>query len=157
MVLVILGTQDKCFDSLLKMVSQAKKDGLIKEEVKVQGGCTKYTGNDLDVFDYTSPSKLKEMMKEASYVICHGGVGSILDALKLKKKVIAVARRCEYKEHTNNHQLQIIKEFSTLGYIIDGSDNLDIAIKKLSGFEPKTYQSNNQNFINLLNDYIAKN
>ena len=41
-----------------------------------------------------------------------GVSGSIITGLKYNKKVIAAARLKEYGEHTNNHQLQIIKNFT---------------------------------------------
>ena len=45
MTLVILGTQDKEFTRLLKMVEDEIKKGLIKGEVIVQAGQTKYKSN----------------------------------------------------------------------------------------------------------------
>ena len=111
----------------------------------------------MEIFDFVNPSDMKDYIKKSKYIITHGGVGSILDSLKCNKKVIAVARLSKYKEHTNDHQLQIIDEFTKLGYIIDGSNNLEKAIKNLDNFKLNKYQSNNENFIKLISDYIDNN
>ena len=157
MILVTLGTQDKSFKRLLDMVEDCIDNGLIKEDVIVQAGFTKYFSKDMQIFDFVSPEEMKKYIKKSSYIIMHGGVGSIFDAIKQKKKVIAVARLKEYKEHTNNHQLEIIKEFSKKGLILDGTYDLVKAIKKINTFEPKTYLSNNSNFIDLITNFIEKN
>ena len=62
-------------------------------------------------------------MSKASFIITHGGVGSIISSLKLNKKVIAVPRLSKYNEHVNDHQLQIIEDFDKQGYII-GTKNV---------------------------------
>ena len=157
MIFVILGTQDKQFTRLLDDVEKCIKKGLIKEKVIVQAGHTKYESKNMEIFDFVNPSDMKDYIKKSKYIITHGGVGSILDSLKCNKKVIAVARLSKYKEHTNDHQLQIIDEFTKLGYIIDGSNNLEKAIKNLDNFKLNKYQSNNENFIKLISDYIDNN
>jgi UDP-N-acetylglucosamine transferase subunit ALG13 len=154
MIFVTLGTQDKSFTRLLKMVDECIASGLIKEEVIVQAGCTKYTSNNMKIYDFISPTDMFKYIKESKYIITHGGVGSILSSLNLNKKVIAVARLSKYKEHSNDHQLEIIKEFTKLGYILDGTNNLAQAILKLNNFTPKKYQSNQTSFVKLITDYI---
>ena len=84
-------------------------------------------------------------------------MGTIIDSLNLNKKVIAVARLKKFKEHVNDHQLEIVKEFAKEGYILDGTNNLEKQILKVKDFKPKKYQSNNDNFVNLIRDYINNN
>ena len=104
MILVTLGTQDKSFKRLLKAVEKEKINGNIKEKVVVQAGYTKYKSDVMEIFDTIPKDEFEEYMSKASLVITHGGVGSILTALDNNKKVIAVPRLKEYKEHNNNHQ-----------------------------------------------------
>ena len=156
MIFVILGTQDKEFTRLLKQVEKEIKKGNIKERVIVQAGSTKYKSEYMEILDYISMNEFKNYIKKSDYIITHGGVGTILDALLLNKKIIAVPRLSIYKEHENDHQVQIIEEFSNMGYIIDGSrlNKLDESIDKLNTFIPKSYKSNNKNMINLIENYI---
>ncbi len=157
MVYVSLGTQDKKFPRLLKEVDKLIEKGLIKDEVIAQVGQTKYESKNMKIYDFLSQEEVLKYMQESRYIITHGGVGTILDALKLNKKVIAVARLKLYKEHVNDHQLQIIKEYTKLGYILDGTYDLEKAIFDLNEFIPNQYVSNNDNFTNLLEDYIDHN
>ena len=156
MVLVTLGTQDKEFPRLLEEVEKLIDKGIITEEVVAQIGSTNYSSDKMKLIDYLSRNELLTFIKNSEYIITHGGVGTIIDSLNLGKKVIAVPRLKEYKEHVNDHQLEIVNEFSKLGYILDGS-NLEQAIFKLDNFIPNKYESNNQNFVKLIDDFIENN
>lgn len=141
MILVTLGTQDKDFSRLLKVVEKAVRDGLIDEKVIVQAGHTKYQSDVLEVVDLISPSELEALIKDASLVITHGGVGSIITALKYQKKIIAAARLKKYREHTNDHQEQIIKKFAAEGYLLELRDfnSFSKVLKKATSFKVKPY------------------
>ena len=155
MTLVILGTQDKTFERLLKMVEKEVKNNNLKDVI-VQAGQTKYKSKYMQIFDFISMTKFNKLMNEADIVITHGGVGSIITALKHNKKVIAIPRLSKYGEHENDHQLQIVKEFTKLGYILNASNQreLENALKEIKKFEPKKYKSNNNKMINLIENYI---
>ncbi len=157
MVYVSLGTQDKKFPRLLQEVDKMIEKGIIKDEVIAQIGQTKYESKNMKLYDYLSKEEVLKYMKESRFIITHGGVGTILDALKLNKKVIAVARLKLYKEHVNDHQLQIIKEYTKLGYILDGTYDLEKALFDVNEFMPNQYVSNNENFIKQIEDYIDNN
>ena len=156
MILVTLGTQDKNFKRLLDAVQKQIDNGNIKDEVIVQSGCTKYESKDMKIFDLIDQDEFKKLISECDLLITHGGVGSILTGLKNNKKVIAAARLSKYKEHMNNHQLQIIEKFTKSGYILElkDFDKLDEVINNSKKFKPKKYQSNTDNMVKLISDYI---
>ena len=156
MVLVTLGTQDKEFPRLLEEVEKLIDKGIITEEIVAQIGSTNYSSDKMKLIDYLSRNELLTFIKNSEYIITHGGVGTIIDSLNLNKKVIAVPRLKKFKEHVNDHQLEIVNEFSKLGYILDGS-NLEQAIFKLDNFIPNKYESNNQNFVKLIDNFIENN
>lgn len=159
MILVTLGTQDKSFKRLLDAIQKQIDNGNITDRVVVQAGCTKYESKDMEIFDLIDREKFNDLMKKCDLLITHGGVGSILTGLKNNKKVIAAARLKEYKEHTNNHQLEIIEKFESTGLIMSlkDFDKLDIILKKINSFKPKKYKSNTTNMIKLIEDYIDNN
>lgn len=159
MILVTLGTQDKNFHRLLDAVQKQIDNGNIKEEVIVQAGCTKYDSKNMKIFDLLDQEEFKKLISECDLLITHGGVGSILTGLKNNKKVIAAARLSKYKEHMNDHQLQIIEKFTKSGYILElkDFDKLDEVIEKSKKFKPKKYQSNTENMIKLIENYIDNN
>lgn len=158
MILVTLGTQDKQFVRLLQAIDKAIDNGDIKEEVIVQAGYTKYSSDNMKIIDYVSTDEFEELMSKCDLVISHGGAGSILSALKKNKPVIAAARLAKYGEHTNDHQKQILKEFSDAGYILELRDfnKLGKLIEKAKKFKAKKFKSNTENMMNLISDYIEK-
>ena len=156
MVFVILGTQDKEFPRLLEAVDREIENGNIKDEVIVQAGCTKYESKNMKIFDLLPLPEFEKTMDEADLVITHGGAGSILDAIKRGKKIIAAPRLAKYKEHHNDHQRQIISEFAKQGYILELRDfnKLGKLIEKSKNFKPKKFESNTNNMIKLIEEYI---
>lgn len=156
MILVTLGTQDKSFERLLIEVEKLINQGTIQEEVIVQAGETAYHSEKMKILDLLPMNEMERLTKECSLLITHGGVGSIIAGLKYGKRVIAVPRLEKYKEHVNDHQLQIIHNFSARGYIIgaEGVEDLEAAIEKVKTFVPEQYQSNTPNMIDLIREKI---
>ncbi len=158
MILVTLGTQDKSFERLLRQIDKEIENGHIKEKVVVQAGYTKYESKNMEIFDLISADELDDLVDKASIIITHGGVGSILSAIKKGKIVIAAARLAKYKEHTNDHQKQIINEFSEKGYILElkDFDKLGKLLEKAKTFKPKKFVSNTKNMVDLIENYIEE-
>ena len=156
MILVTLGTQDKEFTRLLKLIDKAIDNKLITEKVIVQAGYTKYKSKNMEIFDLVDSSKLEKLVKECNILITHGGVGSILMGLQNNKKVIAIPRLKKYNEHTNDHQKQIIKEFVDRGYIlgINNYNDLEKSLKEVKKFKPNKFVSNTSNFVKNIENYI---
>lgn len=158
MIFVTLGTQDKSFTRLLQAIDREIEKGTIKEKVIVQAGYTKYESKNMEIFDLMSQDKFEELVDQCDLLITHAGVGSILTAIKKGKKVIGAARLKKYKEHTNDHQKQIVKEFSSQGYILELRDfnQLEKVLKKSKTFTPKKFESNTKNMIQLVEDFIEE-
>ncbi|NLD78730.1 MAG: hypothetical protein GX641_00125 [Mollicutes bacterium] len=156
MILILLGTQDKSFHRLLEEISRLLDNGKIKDQVIVQAGYTKYIDKRMKIFDFINPSDLKKYVLECNYLITHGGVGSIMDGIQLKKKIIAIPRLKEYHEHDNDHQLEIIKEFNDLGYIVglNSVQELEKGLKIIKTFKPKVFKSNTGKIIKIIKEYI---
>ena len=159
MIFVAIGTQDKSFKRLLKIIDENIQNNVINEDVIVQAGYTKYKSDNMQIFDYVSIDDFNKYINECSLFITHGGVGNILSALKANKKVIAVPRLAKYKEHTNDHQLQIVNNFYEKGYILRllETDNFEDVYKKSKTFKPKKWISNNENLLKKIKEYIDNN
>ena len=134
-------------------------NGNIKEQVVVQRGHTKFESNDMTLYNEVPLTEFEKLIDDASLVITHGGVGSIVSSIEKGKKVIAVPRLKKYKEHVNNHQLDIIKSFNDMGHIIGvtGVEELEGALRKISTFEPKKYIKNTGNVLKIVEEFIEKN
>ena len=158
MILVMLGSQNNSFHRLLEEIDKLIEKGIIKEEVVVQSGYTKYESKNMKIFGLVSLEKLESLIEKADLIITHGGVGSITLSLKKEKKVIAIPRLHKYHEHVNDHQKEIVKTFSEKGYIIGIQDvkELEEALQKVKDFKPQRYQSNNQKMLKIIEDFIDR-
>ena len=156
MILVVLGTQDKEFPRLLEAVDKEIEKGNIKDKVVVQAGQTKYESKNMEILGLVSAPEFDKLLDKADIVITHGGAGTILNSIKKGKKIIAAARLAKYKEHHNDHQKQIIKEFADQGYLLELKDfnKLGKMLEKVKSFKPKKFVSNTDNMVKLLENYI---
>ena len=159
MILVLLGTQNNSFHRLLEEIEKNIDSGDIKEEVVVQKGYTKFESKNMTMYTQLPVDELKKLIDKADLIITHGGVGSIITAIEENKKVIAVPRLKKYKEHVNDHQLDIIKSFDDAGYIIglDSVEKLGEALKRVKDFEPNPYIKNTGNILKIVENFIDNN
>lgn len=159
MILVLLGTQNNSFHRLLEEIEKNIDSGNIKEEVVVQKGYTKFESKNMTLYTQLPVDELKKLIDKADLIITHGGVGSIITAIEENKKVIAVPRLKKYKEHVNDHQLDIIKSFDDAGYIIglDSVEKIGEALNKVKDFEPKRYIKNTGNILKIVENFIDNN
>jgi UDP-N-acetylglucosamine transferase subunit ALG13 len=139
MIFVTIGTQANSFLRFLKGVEDLIEECNIKEEVVAQTGNTTFKTDKFKTIPFMSENEFKEYMKNATVVLTHAGSGSLFNAIKAGKKTIAVARLHKYNEMMNDHQLEIVKKLTEGGYILDGTDSLLEAWKKLDGFTPRGY------------------
>ena len=157
MILVTVGTQDKSFKRLINEVDNLVNKKIIKDEVIMQTGYTEYKGN-INHFAFTSEEELDELVKKCDILITHAGVGSIFKGLGFGKKVIAVPRLKKYREHVNNHQLDISNNFKEMGYImvVDDINDLGTTIKNINKFNPKKLEIDNMELIKTIEEFIDK-
>ena len=153
MVLVLLGTQKQEFTRLFEMIENSNE--LKNEKIVAQSGYTKYLGDKIDCIPFMSHDNLIEKIKQANYIICHGGVGTIFDSLYENKKIIALPRLKKYKEHVNDHQMEVCSKLQEEGYILYLKENesLDEKIKILKSKSLKKYMCTN-NFLDVLRKEI---
>ena len=159
MILVTLGTQEKSFVRLLNALEKQWEMGLIQDEMIIQSGYTKFESRFMTIIPYFSQDELDDYRQKAECIITHGGVGSILDGCRYGKKIIGVPRLKEYKEHINDHQIEICEQFSQDGYILYAKNLEDIpaCIEQAKSFEPKKYIFDNKKLIMHIKSVIDSN
>ena len=113
----------------------------------------------MKIFDMIPSDEYENYIKEASLIITHGGAGSIIQSIRLGKKVIAVPRLQKYGEHVNDHQIEIIKAFSNRGYIIGINEVCELkeAVLNAEKFNPNEFKGNSEKMIKVISDFIDKN
>ena len=110
----------------------------------------------MHLIEFTTQREMEALIQNANLIITHGGVATIIEGLNHGKKIIAVPRLKKYKEHVNDHQLQIIENFDDSGYIIgtNGVEEIERALDKTYQFVPQKYTSNNSEFVRKLEGCI---
>ncbi|MBX3483739.1 beta-1,4-glucuronosyltransferase WelK [Phenylobacterium sp.] len=114
------------FDRMVDMVAQAAADGSITEEVLIQTGEGGRRPADLDVRETIPFEEVQEILREARIVVCHGGTGSLITALREGCQVIAVPRLEELGEHYDNHQAEITDAFRRRGLVLEAQTPEDL-------------------------------
>ncbi len=156
MILVLLGTFPTEFIRPLHEIEYLLNAGVIKEEVIVQNGYTNFESSNMILKGFVSLDELNKLYQESDLIISHGGSGSIIKGLKFRKKVIAIPRLAKYGEVVDDHQLELVKKFSDLGYLIPWYENqkLEKIYKNVDSFKPEIYESQKDEIINFLDNYL---
>lgn len=152
MIFVTLGTFEMKFKRILEAIESLD----IKDEVIIQSGYTDFKSNKYKVQKLMSKDEFNKNLNEAELVICHGGVGSILEAINNNKKVISIPRLEKYNEHVDDHQVEIVEKFTKQGYILSSKNEKDLAnlIEEAKEFKFRKYKSDINKFIDKLDMYI---
>jgi UDP-N-acetylglucosamine transferase subunit ALG13 len=140
LIFVTLGTHEQPFGRAIDLVQPLAED----EPLVIQHGHTPPRDAPLNVrwIEFIDHDELLQLASEASAVVCHAGVGSIMTVLSLGKTPVVIPRRKELGEHIDDHQLQIARELDAAGVAIvyAGEGDLRQAIEEargcLSNFHP---------------------
>ena len=106
-IFVSVGTHKQQFDRLLKEIDNLIENGKIKENVFAQTGYSTYKPKNYKYKKFLGLTEFDKKIKECELFITHGGEGNIGTALQHEKKMIVIARRKKYGEHTNDHQIEL--------------------------------------------------
>lgn len=158
MIFVTLGSQKFQFNRLLKAIDDQVAEGKIIDTIFAQIGASDYKPQYYEYKDFLNRDDFAKIMNEADIVITHGGTGAIIGAVKQEKKVIAVPRLSKYGEHVDDHQLQLIRQFSELNIIkeCDDCDKIAEAIREVKRTEYRSYRSNTFRIIKSIEEFIDK-
>lgn len=134
MIFVTIGTHPDQFDRLIRRIDEIAP--LIKEEIIVQKGFTKYVPKNVKYFEFTD--KMDEYYKNARLVIAQSATSLIEFILKYGKPVITVPREAKYKEHINDHQVEFAEYFSKKSGVLMIRDMKKITSQLLKTYNKKT-------------------
>lgn len=158
MIFVTVGTQKFPFDRLMRTLDELVCKKRITEDVFAQIGYSNYVPEHFKVKKLLTPEEFLEYMDCANVVITHGGTSSIIQALKRRKKVLVVPRRKKYKEHIDDHQVEIAQMFYESGMIeiVDDILCLGDLLEKIKQTDYKVYVENESKLINDLAFYLQQ-
>ena len=156
LIFVVLGSQKFQFNRLLKSIDDAVNKGKITQEIFAQTGYSDYQPKNYEFCNFIDREEYKEKLRQADIVICHGGTGVIVEAVKNEKKVIAIARLAQYNEHVDDHQTQIIHQFANANMIayVENADDIPNKLNEIENVVFEKYVSNQKVINEYIKDYI---
>jgi UDP-N-acetylglucosamine transferase subunit ALG13 len=126
-IFVTVGTQLP-FDRLIAAVDAWAGAGASRR-VTAQIGPSSLRPTHIDARAFISPAECRRLMQEASVVVAHAGMGTILGALELGTPVLVMPRRAALGEHRNDHQLATARWFASEGSVSVAFDEHELASK----------------------------
>lgn len=158
MIFVTLGSQKFQFNRLLKELDKLIEERVIEEDVFAQIGYSDYLPRNYKYKDFLSRDEFMQWEGKADIVITHGGTGAIIGAVKKGKKVIAVPRLEKYGEHVDDHQLQLITQFTEMKLIMPCYEINDLCkvYRTINNMELVEYQSNTKKYIVDIDEFLNK-
>ena len=130
MIFLTVGTHPQQFDRLLEKVDELMGKGKINGPVFGQIGNSEYEPKNFEFARFLGLNEFNGAMEKADLVITHAGEGNIGIGLQLRKKMVIVPRLKKFREHTNDHQLELAGKIgeSGMGIIVNDISGLEKAI-----------------------------
>jgi UDP-N-acetylglucosamine transferase subunit ALG13 len=109
-----VGTHDSDFGRFIQALDAiALSTG---EQVIIQTGLSATLPRHAEFFTFKPRTEVLSLQRDARVIVCHAGVGSIIDALKAEKPLVVVPRLKCHGEHNNDHQLDIAQAVERRGW-----------------------------------------
>lgn len=126
------------FERLVSSVAELKARGDLPEHVIIQTGVGAPQPEGVESVETLSFDRIQELLTDADIVVCHGGTGSLITALRKGCRVIAFPRLMEKGEHYDNHQAEITSAFAARGLIAvaNSADELAEALVQVRSRPP---------------------
>ncbi len=114
MIYATVGTMYLDFPRLIHAMDEVAS--MSGERVVIQTGMGNTLPEHCEHFDFKSREEVLALQAEARVIVCHAGIGSVIDALQVKKPLIVVPRLKQFDEHNNDHQLELAEAVARRGW-----------------------------------------
>ena len=121
MIFATVGTQLP-FDRLIRSLDEwAARNPLV--DVFAQIGQTDYTPQHIRWEKTISVEAFRTNLDNCDTVVAHAGMGTIISAAELGKRIVILPRRADLGEHRNDHQLATSSRLSHLNGLVVAEDS----------------------------------
>ena len=124
MIFVTVGTQLP-FDRLITAVDEWAATNR-EQKVVMQSGKGDFSPLHCEACGYVEPTEWEKLFSEASFVIAHAGMGTILKCLDACKPLIVMPRQGSLGEHRNDHQMATASQFIDVPGVIVVHDSEEL-------------------------------
>lgn len=145
------------FDRMIATVAELKAQGEIPEDVLMQVGIGGLAPEGFDTVETLTFEQMLASLEDADVVVCHGGTGSLITALRAGCRVIAMPRLYSRGEHYDDHQEDITRAFADRGLIALANSPMELsaALKAVREQTPVIATSDPTELVDYLN-YLIK-
>jgi UDP-N-acetylglucosamine transferase subunit ALG13 len=127
MIFVTVGSQ-MAFDRLIKAVDQwAAQSG--RSDLFAQIGPSDFIPRHMEWTKELRPAEFRKRLMDATAIVAHAGMGTILSALELGKPLLVMPRRGDLRETRNDHQIATAKRFEEQGRLAVAYDEAALSEK----------------------------
>jgi UDP-N-acetylglucosamine transferase subunit ALG13 len=112
MIFVTVGT-DQPFDRMLRVIDAWARENN-RRDVFAQVGVGAWKPGFIESVDFLDPREFKQRFNEASLIVSHAGMGTILSALLRGKPILVMPKLASLGEHRNEHQTATARQMMHL-------------------------------------------
>lgn len=148
MIFVTVGTTD--YDDLVRKMDEIAPE--VDQEVMIQIGRGNYIPVNCKHFRF-APSIL-EYFDQADIVVSHGGLGTLIEVIQRKKKLIGLSN----PDRFDHHQEDLLKLLSDRKQIVwcKSLDMLKDCITNIDKFELVSYEADDCHIADSIKEYLNK-
>lgn len=159
MVFVTVGNATQGFRRLLDAADRAAGAGLFGDEsVFMQTGSDEsFHATHCQQKRFIDMEQFERMLATASLVVSHGGAGTLLQVLRAGKTPIVMPRLQRYREHVDDHQVELVKALASEGRVIPAyePEDLPAAIEQARAQKVDPLPASTSQLIALLTEAIG--
>lgn len=150
-----MGSHTQGFSRLVEEMDRIAPQ--LNEQVTTQIGFTRFTPRNTQYFKFVDEETMDKLMDEASLIVTHGGAASVMKAVFRGKPTVVVPRLRRFREHIDNHQLELAEALSERGSVITVENIADLkqAIEKARNMRFSTTEPKSE-LIEVLRSHIAR-
>lgn len=117
MILVTVGTEKFPFDRLMQWIDVLIQQRFLleEEEIIVQYGTCKFLPPGVKVYSLLPEIKFRKLIESARLIVSHCGEGTINLLEETSTPYILVPRSSKFKEHIDDHQIELALALSQSG------------------------------------------
>lgn len=160
MVFVTVGNSLQGFDRLLKGVDRLAALSVLKgDEILVQSGNNAgFRSVHGKQVDFLAMEQFVDAVQRADLVICHAGAGTLFHVFQCGKIPVVMPRRKCYREHVDDHQLELAEVLAAEGRIVIAYEPEDLpnAVAEARRRRAERIPSSNPRMISLVAQAIEE-
>jgi UDP-N-acetylglucosamine transferase subunit ALG13 len=125
-IFVTVGTQLP-FDRMVRAIDRWAAESVQPSDVFAQIGPSSYQPQHIRYKPFVGAGEFDRLVIQASVIVSHAGMGSILTALTHGKPIVIMPRRLQLNEQRNDHQLATAERFQGQPGVFVAADELQLS------------------------------